>query len=220
MQMKKILKQIENEIQSIFHLESSGHDFFHLKRVCNLALTIQKQEKGDREIIAAAALLHDIHRIMQYESGTYVSPKDSLTRVQEILDRTDFPEKKKNRVFHCVEYHEDYHFSERGNRVHDIETLILQDADNLDALGAIGIGRTFTFGGTYQVPMWLPDKPLDITSYDESIKDPSVVHHFYNKLFRLKDNMNTVTGRKMAERRHQFMKRFINEFLAEWDGKK
>ena len=102
----------------------------------------------------------------------------------------------------------------------DIETLILQDADNLDAIGAIGIGRTFSFGGAYKITMWIPDKPFDRQNFDESEKDPSIIHHFYSKLLKLKANMNTETAKKMADERHKFMKLFLQEFFDEWNGKK
>ena len=219
--MDEILSQIEDEIIGLFQDESSGHDIHHLKRVLNLALNIQEIEGGDRLVIAAAALLHDIHRILQNQSGRYCSPKDSLPMVKQILDKTSFPEEKKRQVFHCVEFHEEYGFTETGKTVDDLETLILQDADNLDAIGAIGIGRAFAYGGVYGSPMWLPDIPIEREYYDDkSAKDPSVLHHFYSKLFRLRENMHTPTAKTMAERRHRFMERFVTEFLEEWQGKR
>ena len=219
--MDEILDQIEAEIIELFEDERSGHDIHHLKRVLNLALHIQEREGGDRLVIGAAALLHDVHRIMQNQSGRYYSPKESLPTVKQILDKTSLPKEKKNQVLHCVEYHEEYGFTSTGKTVDDIETLVLQDADNLDAIGAIGIGRAFAYGSVYGSPMWVPDIPFEEGYYDDaSGKDPSVLHHFYSKLFRLKENMNTPTGHAMAEGRHHFMKQFATEFLEEWSGRK
>lgn len=218
-EMDKILEQLEQQILESFEEESSGHDIHHLRRVQRLALRIQEQEGGDRMVIAAAATLHDIHRIMQNESGRFVSPAESLPTVRAILEATDFPAEKAPMVLHCVEFHEEYSFSEGGVTAEDIETLILQDADNLDAIGAIGIGRTFAYAGAYDVPMYVPDIPLGREVYDESAQpDPSALHHFHSKLLKLKDNMHTQTARELAAGRHRFMERFVEMFLEEWGG--
>ena len=218
--MQHIIEQIESQVQSVFADDASGHDLHHMKRVLNVALHIQEKEGGDPLVLAAAALVHDVHRIIQNQTGQFCSPRDSLPQVKAILDRTDLPEDKIERVLHCVEYHEEYDFSENGKTVNDIETLILQDADNLDAIGAIGIGRAFVFGSALGEPMWEPDRPFDRDTYDESEKDPSILHHFYSKLLKLKDNMNTATARQMAASRHRYMEQFIEEFVGEWEGRK
>lgn len=220
MNIEEIIHQLEIEIKTLFHEESSGHDIYHLKRTLNNALTLQEKEGGDRLIIAVSAFLHDIHRIIQKETGIFCSPKDSLPKVKEILNKTSLAEEQKNKILHCIEYHEEYCFSENGKTVNDIETLVLQDADNLDAIGAIGIGRTFSFGGANKVTMWIPEKPFDRETFDESEKDSSTIHHFYSKLLKLKENMNTKTAKKMADERHKFMELFLQEFFDEWSGKK
>ncbi len=217
--MNKILLDLEQTVQNMFQSESSGHDIHHLKRVMALAVQIQKTEGGDPLVIAVAAYLHDVHRLIQQETGTYCSPKDSLPRVMEIMNQTDIPQHKRENILHCIEFHEEYNFSKQGKSVEDIETLILQDADNLDAIGAIGIARTFMYAGAYQSPMWVPEVPFDQEAYDESAgADPSTIHHFYSKLLKLKGNMNTATAQKMADQRHQFMEHFLEEFFAEWKG--
>ncbi|MDX1440721.1 MAG: HD domain-containing protein [Rubricoccaceae bacterium] len=215
--MNEILEQLEVRILDRFAADSSGHDVHHLRRVQRLALRIQEREGGERLVIAAAAILHDVHRIMQHERGRYVSPAESLPTIRAILDATDFPADKIPRVLHCVEFHEEYGFSDGGVTAEDIETLILQDADNLDAIGAIGIARTFAYAGVYGVPMYEPDIPLGRETYDESDPpDPSTIHHFYSKLFKLKDNMHTQTAKEIAAGRHRFMERFVALFLEEW----
>ena len=104
----------------------------------------------------------------------------------------------------------------------DINTLILQDADNLDAIGAIGIGRTFSYGGAHNVKMYDENSPLEtLEKYsEEKGDDPSTIHHFYHKLFKLADNMNTKSAKEQAKYRTEYMKNFVNEFLEEWNGVK
>lgn len=218
--IEEIIHQLEEEIKEFFYQENSGHDIYHLKRTLNNALIIQEKEGGDKLIITVSAFLHDVHRVIQKETGKFCSSKDSLPKIKEILDKTKLTEKQKEKVLHCIEYHEEYNFSKNGKTVNDIETLILQDADNLDAMGAMGIGRTFSFGRANNVPMWIPEKPFNRNTFDDSEHDPSTIHHFYSKLLKLKDNMNTETARKIANGRHKFMELFLQEFFDEWNGKK
>lgn len=217
--MNELLKKIEREITSLFYLEPSGHDIFHLKRVLHLALIIQEREMGDRLIIGASALLHDVHRIIEKQTGKFCSPKDSLPKIKEILDKVDIPEDKKVLILHCIEFHEEYSFSEQDKTAADIETLIVQDADNLDSMGAIGIARAFMFGGANNIPMWLPEIPFEREHFDEGVTDVSEIHHFHSKLLKLKDNMNTETAKRIAEHRHEFLKEFLAEFFVEWEGR-
>ena len=213
-----ILKeQLEKETKRIFN-SFDGHECYHAMRVCNLAETLQKEEGGNIYIIVSSAYLHDVHRTIQNINNTYCSPKDSLHQVEKILKNTDIPPNYIHRILHCIEYHEEYSFSKNGQTVDDIETLILQDADNLDAIGAIGIGRTFAYGGANELPMWLPNKSFERESYEEGTDDSSIIHHFYSKLLKLKENMNTKTAEKMAEKRSDFMNLFLKQFFAEWKG--
>ena len=126
----------------------------------------------------------------------------------------------RNKICYCIEYHEEYNWN--GNNVKDINTLILQDADNLDAIGAIGIGRTFSYGGSHNIVMYDENVELNENNdYSESSgNDASTIHHFYHKLFKLKDNMNTLTAKKIAEYRTEFMKSFVKEFIDEWNEEK
>jgi uncharacterized protein len=218
--MQETIQQIENEIEELFKDEFSGHDIFHLKRTYNIALTLQEKEGGDRLVVAVSALLHDLHRIIQKEKGKYCTPKESLPKIREILNKTNLTIEQKEKVLHCIEFHEEYGFTNEGKTVNDIETLILQDADNLDAMGAIGIGRTFSFGGAHNISMWIPKESSRIEKYNESNNDVSTIHHFYSKLLKLKENMNTNTAKKMAHERHKFMELFLNEFFEEWKGRK
>ena len=216
--LEEYIEKLNPHVINLFNLDSSGHDINHLIRTMNSALYIQEREGGDRLIIGIAAFLHDVHRIMEKEVGHFVSPKDSILKIKEILANTDLSEQQINEICFCIENHENYNWS--GDNVDDINALILQDADNLDAIGAIGIARAFTAGGSYNLSMYDSTKELiSDDSFIEGSKDPSVIHHFYRKLFKLGNNMNTKTAKKLANKRIEFMKLFTNEFLDEWNSK-
>lgn len=218
--IEKYIEQLKPYVIELFKNDSSGHDISHLIRTMNVALHIQSIEGGDRIVIGIAAFLHDVHRIMQNEMGRFVSPKESLNTIREILKNTDLNQDIIEKICFCIEYHEEYNWN--GNNVDDINTLILQDADNIDAIGAIGIGRTFLYGGAHNVCMYDENTPLEQSEmYSESNgNDPSTIHHFYHKLFKLQDNMNTKTAKEIAVERTNFMKQFVNQFIDEWEGKK
>lgn len=218
--IENYIQQLSPLVKDLFSQDSSWHDIYHLDRVLNNALSIQEKEGGDRVVIGIAAFLHDVHRIIQKESWKFCSPKDPLPTVSKMLEHIDIDANQKENILHCIEYHEEYNFSEWGKTVSDIETLVLQDADNLDAIGAIGVWRTFSYGGAHGVTMRVPEKPFDRATFDEAEEDPSTIHHFYSKLLKLKDNMNTQTALQMAAQRHQFMETFLQQFFDEWNGKK
>lgn len=216
--LEKYIEIIKPYIIDLFKDDSSGHDISHLIRTMNIAINICDKENGDKLIVGISAFMHDIHRIMQNETGKFISPKESLSKVREILGNIDLSEDIVNKICYCIEYHESYNWN--GNNVSDINTLILQDADNLDAIGAIGIGRTFSYGGAHSVLMYDEETPLnnDKDYSENNGDDPSTIHHFYHKLFNLANNMNTKTAKEQAIERTEFMKMFVNEFLDEWHG--
>jgi len=214
----EIIKKTEKEIKNLFASESSGHDFYHLKRVYNLAIQLQKKEGGDKLVVALSALLHDIHRIIEKETKKYCLPEDSFPKIKIILEKIGIEKEKTDKILYCIKVHEEYDFTEKGKSAKSIEALIVQDADNLDAIGAVGIARAFSFGGANGVPIYVPNIPFRRKIYNEVKKDPSEIHHFYSKLLKLKDNMNTKTAKKMADGRHKFLQLFLKEFFAEWQG--
>lgn len=217
---EELFQKTAGFIKKLFHQESTGHDFTHLQRVFNLSLHIQEKEGGDRLIIGIAALVHDVHRLIQKARGKYCSPQESLPQVKKILEDLEIPEDTQQKILHCVEFHEEYKFTKEGKSTNNLETLILQDADNLDAIGAIGIGRALIFDGAHGVPMWNPDIPLEDTHYQNEKHDPSTLHHFHNKLLKLGENMNTKTGKTLALARHKFVEEFIEQFFQEWSGER
>ncbi len=221
MDLEDILKIIEWKIQKKFHWEKTWHDIYHLKRVVSLANHIQKIEWWDKEIILISALLHDIHRIIANERGTYCEPKESLTIISELLQDIKIKESKKNHILHCIEFHEEFNFWNWKKTVNDIETLILQDADNLDSMWAIWIARTFAFWWAINRSIFDPEHKLDNDiEFNNYKKDISSYHFLYNYNLNLKNNMNTKTAKTMAKERHQFLDHFLNEFMSEWKGEK
>ena len=219
MLVEEYIEQVKPFLIKLFEDDSSGHDYWHLERTKNLALTLQEKEGGDRIVVGLAAYLHDIHRIMQNEMGRFVEPKESIPKVREILAHTDLDKETVDKICFVVENHEIY--SWHGNNVDDINTLIVQDADNLDASGAIGIGRCFSYGGSNKMPMYDPSVPIkEDYDFSENKNDPSSIHHFYHKLMKLEETMNTDKAKEMAKSRVQFIRDFAEEFLDEWNGKK
>lgn len=215
--LEEYIEKLRPSVLELFSKESSGHDIGHLERTMNMALYLQDKEGGDRLVIGISAFLHDIHRIMQNEKGIFVTPKDSLDMVKNILSNIELTQEQIDKICYCIEFHENYNWN--GENVSDINTLILQDADNLDAIGAIGIGRAFAYGGAHNMKMYDDTVPLNEEyDYKEGQIDASAIHHFYHKLFKLADNMNTKTAKEIAKQRTEFMKKFVQEFLDEWNG--
>lgn len=216
--LEEYIKELRPFVVELFRKDSSGHDISHLERTMNTALYLQEKEGGDRIVIGISAFLHDVHRIIQNETGVFVSPKDSLETVKNILSNIELTQEQIEKICYCIEFHEQYNWN--GNNVNDLNTLILQDADNLDAIGAIGIGRNFYYGGAHNLKMYDDKIPLNENDdYAESNGgNESTIHHFYHKLFKLGNNMNTKTAKNMADRRIEYMREFVKEFLNEWNA--
>ena len=213
--LEDYINKLKPEVLKIFKKDSSGHDITHLQRTMRVALLLQKYEGGDEIVVGISAFLHDVHRIMQNETGKFIAPKDSLGKIKEILSVVDLEEEKIKKILHAIEYHEVYNWNNPKNKEDDINTLILQDADNLDAIGAIGIGRAFLYCGAHNIPMYDDTIPLHTENdYAEEDGDSeSTIHHFYHKLLKL--------GRKakeLAKNRIEVMEKFTDEFLKEWNG--
>jgi len=213
------IKILETEIREYFKEDSSGHDFFHLKRVLNLALQIQIAEKGDIIVIGIASFLHDVHRIMQSQSGRYIEPKESLPFIEKFIKPLGLTDNKVKQILTAVEFHEEYSFCEKRLTNRDIETMIVQDADNLDSIGAIAIARVFAYGGSVGNKIYDPAIALG-GDYEGEAKSAysgkSGIHHIYEKILKLKNNMNTKTGKLLAEERHNFVEMYLKHFHEEW----
>jgi len=210
LEIDEIIRKIKFHVQEIHVNPGSGHGMDHLERTLRLALYLLDREGGDKAIIIAATLLHDLHH--------YFSTLDeTLEKAKEILEQIGFPRDKIEAVLNCISCHECYSFGSKPKKILSLEAKIVQDADMLDAIGAIGIARAFMFGGMHNRPIWEPSVPLRKT-YDYRKLEASTIHHFYEKLLRLKDEFNTDTARRIAIGRHKFMEEFVKQLKKEWEG--
>ncbi|HWW39013.1 HD domain-containing protein [Pedobacter sp.] len=195
----------------------AGHDWFHIERVYKTAQHINKQEQGDELIVALAALLHDIadskfnggdEEIGPQMAGSFLKSLGLssiiIEQVQQIIKNLSFKASFGKLTFQSKELD------------------IVQDADRLDAIGAIGIARAFTYGGFKNRVLYDPEIEVNLNMSKEQYKNTTAptINHFYEKLLLLKDLMKTPTGRQMAENRHQFMLSYLDQFYAEWEGTK
>jgi uncharacterized protein len=193
--------------------ESSGHDWYHVYRVWKNGKHIAEIEGGDSFVVELAALLHDIADWKFNDGDETIGGKVS----REWLE---FLKLEKETIDHVCEIIDTSSFKGAGveNKIKTLEGKILQDADRLDAIGAIGIARAFAYGGSKNKEMYNPDVKPEFHTTSEQYKNnkSSTINHFYEKLLLLKDLMNTNTAQKMAEERHQFMELFLSEFMKEW----
>lgn len=194
-----------------------GHDWFHIERVYKNALLIARDEECDVTIVKLGALLHDIADSKFHDGDEMIGPKTART----FLESQIVPEEI---IIHVINIIENISFKGGNfeNKFYSKELVIVQDADRLDAIGAIGIARAFNYGGFKNRGLYNPDIAPKTNMTKEEYKknaDPTI-NHFYEKLLLLKDKMYTVSGKKIAEQRHQYMEGFLSQFYAEWDGEK
>ncbi len=213
-----ILDKLRTKMIEYTKGDNSGHNIDHLERTLKYALYLQSFEGGDIYVIAIASFIHDIHRIMQNESGHFVAPEESLSTVKEFIKDIDITEEQKEHILYAIKYHEYYNFGKDKNIVNDIESKIVQDADNLDAIGAMGLIRALQYGILYGEPIYNPDVALYQNEYEECSDDASTIHHINNKLLRLGEYMNTKTAKHIAEDKTNFLKDFINRYISEYKG--
>ncbi len=218
MEYDDVISPIKDAVSSYFAVDSSGHDFYHAIRVDKLGTKIALEERADVVVVRASAYLHDLLRPKETEKSinSHVSP-EALKEIEGVLLSVNFPPDKVAPVLYAIELHEDYSFGKNSGKKNTIEGLVLQDADRIDASGAIGIARCFMFGGSKGRPMWRPEVGVNEGKYDPTSLNDSSVHHFYDKLLRLKDSMNTTEGKKIAEGRHAFIGLYLEQFFAEWE---
>lgn len=197
--MQKVIAALERQVQKLSGTETTGHDWHHANQVRNTALRIADEEGGDRVIIEIASLVHDVGDHKLYGS------KEAGRKVTcQVLADAGVLSPVLEQVLHIVDT-----MSYSGGQVPEsLEGKIVQDADRLFALGAIGVARAFAYGGSRSRPLHVPG--------DESA--PSTINHFYEKLLLVKDKMNTRAGRAIAQQRHDFMEDFLKQFYDEWNA--
>ncbi|HEK9103025.1 HD domain-containing protein [Bacillus pfraonensis] len=200
-------------VKNILEKDASGHDWYHIERVHKLAIVLSEQEGGNRFVIEMAALLHDVA-----DEKLNESEEAGMKKVSDWLEGLGVAEEEKEHILHII-----MNMSYKGGHGGNVDTLegkVVQDADRLDALGAIGIARTFAYGGAKGRLMYDPNiPPREVMTKEEYRKnnDPSL-NHFYEKLLKLKDLMNTEAAKKEAEVRHRYMEEFIEQFMKEWNA--
>jgi uncharacterized protein len=195
-----------------------GHDWWHIYRVWKNAQHIGKAEDGvDMLVVELGALLHDIADSKFHNGNEEIGPKTAIDYLVSLGLSASVVEHVENIVRHIS-----FKGSLEGQKWTSLELSVVQDADRLDALGAIGIARTFNYGGHKGRGIYDPNiKPnLVMTKEEYKNSNTSTLNHFYEKLLLLKDLMNTKTGKEIAEERHQFMERYLEQFYSEWEGKR
>jgi len=209
------LKQTEALVRETLTGDSSGHDWWHIHRVRRLALELGKAEGADLFIVELAALLHDLddYKLVPHcDSEEPERARDWLEQMEVSLEVTD----------HICQIIKEVSFKGASvdSRMTSLEGMVVQDADRLDAIGAIGIARAFAYGGAKGRLMHDPEVPAVMHASFEDYKKNSgpTINHFYEKLLLLKERMNTRAGKQIASTRHEFMKQFLSQFLNEWDG--
>jgi len=213
-------KLIENTIKFVkIQLENAegGHDWFHIERVYKNTMAIAKKEQCNFLVCQLGALLHDIADSKFHGGDELIGPKIARNFLESHSVEGDI-------IGHVIQIIQNISFK-GGNfqkEFNSIELQIVQDADRLDAIGAIGIARTFNYGGFKNRTIYNPEIEPILTMSKEEYKNSEAptVNHFYEKLLLLKDKMNTQSGKKIAQERHAFMEAFLEQFYKEWEGEK
>ena len=217
MNRKTILKKTKKFVKQRFKGAEGGHDWFHTKRVLANSVHIAKKENANLFVVQLAALLHDIADAKFHDGDETVGPKvASEFMIEHNVDQLSREHIVK--IIESVSFKNS--FSNTDNPFNSIELKIVQDADRLDAIGAIGIARAFNYGGfknrELYNPKITPNRSMSKEEYKKS--DSPTINHFYEKLLLLKEKMNTSTGKKLAEKRHAFMLSYLDQFYQEWEG--
>jgi len=215
MTQTEIIENTKNFVKLTLQDAEGGHDWFHIQRVLNNAQHIAKNENVDDFIVTLGALLHDIADSKFHNGNESIGPDKARMFLKEQGVSEEITE-------HVVKIIENISFK-GGNeeqKFRSPELDVIQDADRLDALGAIGIARTFNYGGFKGRALYDPEIRPDLGMSKAAYKSSSAptINHFYEKLLLLKDRMNTQTGRQIAADRHKYMEEYLNQFKKEWNG--
>ena len=213
--MQSLIETTINFVKKELQHAEAGHDWWHIERVWKSAKAIAKEEKVDLIVVEFAALLHDIADSKFYNGDEEIGPQKAGDFLKSIaIDEAT--------IVHVQEIIRNMSFkSSLGElKFSSPEMLVVQDADRLDAIGAIGIARAFTYGGFKNRELYNPDIKPALNQSKEAYKNTTAptINHFYEKLLLLKDKMNTQTGKKLAQKRHQFMEAYLEQFYGEWNG--
>jgi uncharacterized protein len=212
--MRNLIENTVEFVKEKLEGAEAGHDWFHIERVWKLTKKIAETENCNREVVELAALLHDIADPKFHNGDETIALKVS----REFLESQNASQDVTEKVLFIIK---NISFKNRGEAPKDlpIELKIVQDADRIDAIGAIGIGRTFNFGGFKNNLMYDPNiaPKLGMSKEEYKKSNGTTINHFYEKLLLLKDLMNTEKGKEIAEERHDFMLKFLDQFYKEWN---
>jgi len=217
MNREAILKKTKEFVKQSFKGAEGGHDWFHTKRVLENSVHIAREENANLFVVQLAALLHDIADSKFHDGDETLGPKVASEFLKE--QKVDQVSRE-----HIVKIIESVSFknslSPLEKTFNSIEMQIVQDADRLDAIGAIGIARAFNYGGFKNRELYNPNVTPNRNMSKEEYKKSAAptINHFYEKLLLLKEKMNTATGKKLAEKRHEFMLSYLDQFFQEWEG--
>jgi len=217
MNQGKIIQNTIEFVKTELQNAEGGHDWFHIERVFKNTILISKDEKVDVFIVSLGALLHDIADPKFYNGDETIGPKIAT----EFLKKENVDSKTITHVINIIKYISFKNsLSKTGKKFTSKELEVVQDADRLDAIGAIGIARCFNYGGFKNRSLYDPEilPNLEMTKEQYKKSDAPTINHFYEKLLLLKDKMNTKTGKKIAIERHQYMEQFLTQFYNEWNG--
>ncbi|KKP24215.1 MAG: Metal dependent phosphohydrolase [candidate division TM6 bacterium GW2011_GWF2_28_16] len=211
----QVINNIINIVKQTFEKEASGHDWWHIYRVWQTSLKIAEQEKADLFVVQAAALLHDIADWKFYNGNQDIGPQ----KAEEILKSLKVNQTVIDSIKDIIKNLSFKGAGVKHKKMPTLEGMIVQDADRLDALGAIGVARTFAYSGYKNRLIYDPNiKPVLHDNENNYVKNTSpAINHFYEKLLLLKDLMNTETGKKIAQERHNFMQTYLEQFYKEWN---
>ncbi len=216
MNKKQIVQNTIHFVKETLEGAEGGHDWFHIERVYKNALLIAKNEKVNHFIVELGALLHDIADAKFYNGDESVGPK----KARAFLKSQHVDENIIVHVENIILFIPYKSSLDSGEKFTSIELDVIQDADRLDAIGAIGIARCFNYGGFKNRPLYDPEINPNLEMNKEEYKKSTAptINHFYEKLLLLKDKMNTKTGRFLAKERHCYMEEFLQYFFEEWNG--
>jgi len=213
----EIINRTKDFVKHQLENAEGGHDWFHTQRVLRNSLHIARQEQIDTFVVSLGALLHDIADSKFHQGDETIGPQVA----REFLHSLNVDLDVINHVVNIIE-----NISYKGGNFEQsfksAELDVVQDADRLDALGAIGIARCFNYGGFKNRKLYDPEITPNLNMSKTEYKNSTAptLNHFYEKLLLLKDKMNTETGRQLAEQRHQFMENYLEQFFSEWNGEK
>ena len=218
MNKEQIIKRTIQFVKQTLEGAEGGHDWFHIERVYNNAKQIASGEDVDLFIVSLGALLHDIADAKFYDGDESVGPK----KARAFLENEEVDEEIIVHIENIIKYISFKSSLDSGSTFTSPELKVIQDADRLDAIGAIGIARCFNYGGFKNRALYDPSISPNLNMSKEEYKKSTAptINHFYEKLLLLKDKMNTETGRLMAEERHAYMEGFLSQFYDEWNGRK